>query len=331
MPDFVERRHVLRRAAAWAAGCAWGAPWPAAWASAAAPATLRALQLVVPTPPASQPDVIARWLVEPLAQRAGVAGSVLNRPGAAGALAADAVLAAPPESGSLLLGGLDHVAYSHLNSQRRALDPFVDFVPVGAVNRDAWVVVTSGAGPVTSLAGLAERARQAGGLSYASTGEGSTAHLLTARLVKALGFEAQHVPYRDPWMPDLIADRVHFVVAPAPAVIAQVRAGRLRTLATLTDEALPAFGGAPTIRALGLPEQVFHGGLFLFAPAALAALAPRLNAWLVDVLAQPDLVQRYREAAIEPTPLSLEQTAELVRQRLQLVDGMRLAVFGRTR
>lgn len=323
------RRRLLRTSIVLAVGSTLAAPWAALRASGVP--TLRSLQVVVPTPPASQPDVIARWLIQPLALHAGVPGQVVNRPGAAGALAADAVLASTAESGTLLLGGLDHVAYSHLNSQRRALDPLVDFVPVGSVNRDSWVVVTSADGPITSLAGLAERSRLEGGLNYASTGEGSTAHLLTARLVKALGIEAQHVPYRDPWMPDLIAGRVQIAVAPAPAVIAQVRGGRLRALATLTDDRLPAFVGVPSIRELGRPEQVFHGGLFLFAPAALAPLAPRLNAWLVEVLVQPDIVRIYREASIEPTPVNLAQTADLVRQRLELIDGMRLAVFGRTR
>ncbi len=325
----LDRRHLLRTCGTLAAGCVFAAPWAAARAAGAP--SLRSLQLVVPTPPASQPDMIARWLIEPLALQAGVAGQVVNRPGAAGAIAADAVLAATPESGTLLLGGLDHVAYSHLNSQRRPLDPFVDFVPVASVNRDSWVVVTSAKGAVTSLAGLAERSRQDGGLNYASTGEGSTAHLLSARLVKALGIEAQHVPYRDPWMPDLIAGRVQFVVAPAPAVIGQIRGDRLRALATLTEERLPAFADVPSIRELGRPDQVFHGGLFVFAPANLAPVAPRLNTWLVEVMSQPDIVSRYREASIEPTPLDLAQTADLVRQRLQLIDGMRLAVFGRTR
>ncbi|MBC7942155.1 MAG: hypothetical protein H7Z19_20775 [Chitinophagaceae bacterium] len=131
-------------------------------------------------------------------------------------------------------------------------------------------------------------------------------------------------------MPDVIAGRVQFVVAPA-AVVAQVRGGRLRALATLTDDRLPAFEAVPSIRELGLPEQVFHGGLFLFAPAALAPLAPRLNAWLIDILLRTDIALLYRDASIEPTPLNLAQTADSVRQRLRLVDGMRLAVFGRTR
>lgn len=303
----------------------------AAWTSARASApALRGLQLVVPTPPGSQPDLLARLLAEPMARRAGVSGLVLNKPGAAGALAADAVLAAAPDAGTLLLGGLDHVAYSHLNSNRRALDPFVDFTPVGAVNRDTWVVATASDAPARTLAALAERSRREP-LSYASLGEGSTAHLLSARLAKAAGIEAQHVPYRDPWMPDLLAGRIHFVVAPTPAVLPQLRGGRLQALATLTDERLPLPGNPPTVRELGLPDQVFYGGLFLFAPAALAPLASRLNGWLLETLGEAEIAQRMRDLAVEPAPAGIEATAALVRQRLQQVDAMRLAVFGRTR
>ena len=306
-------------------------PWAERGTTADAAPPLKSLQLVVPAPPGSQPDLIARWLVEPMARRLAVPGQVHNRPGAAGAIAADAVLAASPDSGSLLLGGLDHVAYSHMNSQRRALDPFVDFVPVGAVNRDTWVVVVGAAGPVQNLNMLAERSKQGAGLNYASTGEGSTAHLLGARLVKALRIDAQHIPYRDPWMPDLIAGRLDFAVAPTPAVIGQVRGGRLRALATLTDARLPVFDGVPSIRELGWPEQVFYGGLFLFAPAALNPHAARLNEALLDAQSQPEVQQRYRDAGIDTVPLTLAQTADAVRQRLQTVDAMRLAVFGQAR
>jgi tripartite-type tricarboxylate transporter receptor subunit TctC len=306
-------------------------PWAARSAAADVAPAFRSLQLVVPAPPGSQPDVVARWLVEPMARRLGVPGQVLNRPGAAGAIAADAVLAGPADSASLLLGGLDHVAYSHMNSERRALDPFVDFVPVGAINRDTWVVVVGAASPVQNLDMLVERSRQGAGLNFASTGEGSTAHLLSARLVKALRIDAQHIPYRDPWMPDLIAGRVDFVVAPTPAVIAQVRGGRLRALATLTEARLAVFDGVPSIRELGWPEQVFHGGLFLFAPAALSGHAARFNEALREAQSQPEVQQRYRDAGIETAPLTLPQVADSVRQRLQAVDAMRLAVFGRAR
>lgn len=324
MPHPLRRRHLLQ----WAALSPL-VGLPPAMSAPPTPA-LEALQFVLPAPPGSQPDVIARWLIEPMALKAGVPGTVLNVPGAAGALAADAALRAAPDSGALLLGGLDHVAYSHLNSSRRALDPFVDFFPVAAVNTDTWVVATVADAPWRSLQALTERSRRES-LNYASNGEGSTAHLLSARLCKAVGIDAQHVPYKDAWMPDLIAGRLQFVVAPTPAVLPQLRSGRLLALATLTDERLPLPGQPPSIRESGLPDQVFIGGLFLFAPAALAQQAPQLNQWLLQVVALPEIAQRYRDAAIDTAPLDLQQTAAAVRQRLDTVDAMRMAVFGRSR
>jgi tripartite-type tricarboxylate transporter receptor subunit TctC len=305
----------------------WGVASP--WAQTSP--DLKSLQIVLPTPPGSQPDVLARWLVDPMAKRAKVPGSVVNRPGAAGAIAADAVLSADPSHGMLLLGGLDHVAYSHMNSSRRALDPFVDFLPVGAVNRDTWVLVTGADQPARSLTALAEAARKGPALSYGTSGEGTTAHLLSVRLCKSLGFEAQHVPYKESYLPDLIAGRIQFVLAPTPAVLGQIKSGRLRALATLTNERIGLLDSVPSIRELGWPDNVFYGGLFLFAPAALAAHQTRLNGWLVETLRQPDIAELYRDAAIEPTPLNLEETRQAVADRLRLVDAMRIAVLGRAR
>ncbi len=235
----VDRRRFLLAAAGAAAALAAGRT-----GAQSAPA-LKSLQLVVPTPPGTQPDIVARWLAEPMARRAGLPGVVVNRPGAAGAIAADAVLAAAPETGTLLLGGLDHVAYSHVNSNRRPLDPFVDFVPVGAVNRDTWLLVVSNETPARSVAALVESSRSRGPMNYASVGEGSTPHLVSARLAKALGIQAQHVPYRDSFVPDLIAGRIQFAVLPTPAALGNVKGGRLQALATLAGERLPQLPETP--------------------------------------------------------------------------------------
>lgn len=285
---------------------------------------LKSLQIHVPVPPGAQPDLIARWLAEPLARRAGVPVNVLNRPGAAGAIAADAVLAAPQDTGPLLLGGLDHVAYSHQNSNRRPLDPLVDFVPVGAVNRDTWLVVTSSESGPRDVGAL----RGGRPVSYGSNGELSTAHLLSARLCRALGIDARHVAYRDSLLPDLIAGRIAFAVMPTPAALPQVRNGRLRALGALTQERLAVLPDVPTLAELGHRDQVFYGGLFLFAPAALHGQAARINGWLVEAQRQPDVSARYAEAAIEPTPLDLGQTRQAVAERLRLVDAMRSETFG---
>ena len=143
--------------------------------------------------------------------------------------------------------------------------------------------------------------------------------------------EAAHIPYKDSYLPDLIAGRIDFVVAPTPALLAQVNGGRLRALATLSDERLSELHAVPSVRELGLPDQVFYGGLFLFATAALSAHGPRINGWLVETLRQSDIAALYRDAAIEPTPLNLEETRQAVVERLRVVDAMRVAVLGRAR
>lgn len=315
------RRRFLANALLASCLPAWGQPLP----------RLRNLTLVVPTPAGSQPDLIARWLIEPMTHAAGVPGVVVNRPGASGAIALDHVIGAPPDMGSVLLGGLDHVAYSHLNSNRKAVDPLVDMHPVAAVNRDNWLVVASTNGPVADLRELAALSRTPTKLNYASGGEGTTAHLLTARLCRALNVEAQHVPYKETFLPDLIGGRIQFVVAPAAAVIRMVRSGQLRALVSLTSDRLTGMSDVPSIRELGWPDQTFHGGLFLFAPPQLGGLASQINNWLVTSLQRPEIVARYREAEIETTPVGLAETRAMVRDRLQLVDAMRQAVFGRAR
>jgi tripartite-type tricarboxylate transporter receptor subunit TctC len=114
-------------------------------------------------------------------------------------------------------------------------------------------------------------------------------------------------------------------------VLGQLKRGRLRALASLIDGRLVQVEGVPSIRELGWPDQVFHGGLFLFAPAALGGHAASLNGWLAETLRLPDITQRYRDASIEPTPMSLEQVRQSVADRLRVADAMRMQVLGRAR
>jgi tripartite-type tricarboxylate transporter receptor subunit TctC len=290
---------------------------------------LRSLQFVVPTPPGSQPDLIARWLTEPMSRLAATPAMVLNRPGAAGAIAADTVLAAPVESGSLLLSGLDAVAYSHLNSNRRRLDPFVDFVPVGAASRDTWLLVVPAGSRYRSVAEIVDAPKDAP-LNFASSGEGSTPHLVAARFARDLGIRAVHVPYKQSYLPDLIAGRIDFVVAPTPAMVALVRSGQLRALCSLTDARLAVLEDVPTIRELGRADQVFYGGLFVFAPAGLSARAAQINDWLLASVRDPAIKARFHQAGIETVEHDLEQVRHAIADRLRTVDAMREAVFGRT-
>lgn len=107
-----------------------------------------------------------------------------------------------------------------------------------------------------------------------------------------------------------------------------LRSGQLRALTSLTDERLAVIGDVPSIRELGWPNQVFYAGLFLFAPAALAARAAELNQWLLTAIRQPSVKVNYREAGIEPVEYDVDQVRAEVADRLRTVDSMREAVFG---
>ena len=264
-----------------------------------------------------------------MSQLAGTPGMVLNRPGGAGAIAADTVLAAPLETGSLLLSGLDAIAYSHLNSGRRPLDPFVDFAPVASASRDTWLLVVPHGSRFKSVADLVGAPKDPP-LNYASSGEGSTPHLVAARFARDLGIRAVHVPYKQSYLPDLIAGRIDFVIAPTPAMLPQVRGGKLRVLSSLTDERLAVLEGVPTIRELGRPDQVFYGGLFIFAPAGLSARAGQINDWLLATIRQPAIRARFHDAGIETVEQDVEEVRHAMAERLRTVAAMREAVFGRT-
>jgi tripartite-type tricarboxylate transporter receptor subunit TctC len=139
------------------------------------------------------------------------------------------------------------------------------------------------------------------------------------------------VPYKESYVPDLVAGRLHFVVAPTPNLIGAVRDRRLAPLAALADERLPQLPEVASMRELGWPDQVFYGGLFLFAPAALGAHARQLNAWVADALRTSEVATRFAQVGIEPTALDLDGSHRAVAERLRTVDAMRAAVFGRAR
>ena len=92
----------------------------------------------------------------------------------------------------------------------------------------------------------------------------------------------------------------------------QMRAGRIQGIASLTATRLPQLPNIPSISELGWPGQVFHGGLFVFAPAALKEAASSLNSWIGAALRSPEVIAKYQQFGIETTPLNLQQVRESV-------------------
>ena len=286
-------------------------------------------------PPGSTADIVTRIVVEKMGEDLGQALIVENRPGAGGTIAAEAASRAPADGYALIVDGCSAagMVYAFVMNDRPPLDPFKDFTPIGRMMLDHWLVVVSPALGVNSFAELVAHGKSnPGTLTYPSPGVGSSPHLQTERVRLRAGFEATHVPYKDSFMPDLIAGRTSFSVVSSAGAAALVKSGKLKGLAVLSRGRMAALPDVPTSAEAGIADVVYNAGICLYAPGGTARdVVLRLNAALNQAGKSPAVNKRFAELGVESTQGSPEQTAAYIQELMALVDGLRTAVFGKAR
>ncbi len=276
----------------------------------------RVVRLVVPYPPGGSNDIVARLLAEALREQLGQPCVVENRAGAGGSVGADAVAKAAPDGHVLLLAAPGPLTTNDLLFSSLPYDPLRDLRAVALVATVPMVLLATRGLEVADVAGLIALAkRQPNGLSFGSSGNGSTNHL-AGELFKAMaGVEMVHVPYRGaaPAMTDLIGGRVQVMFDNMPGVLPQLRGGQVRGLAVAGAARARAVPELPTVAESGLPGFEASSWFGLAAPAATpAAVVARINAAVLAALAMPALQARLAEAGAEPGALDAEATAAFV-------------------
>jgi tripartite-type tricarboxylate transporter receptor subunit TctC len=221
--------------------------------------------------------------------------------------------------------------FAFIMANRQPFDPLRDFTPVGRITRDHWVLAVSPALGVTTLAELIARAKaKPGSVSYASAGNGSSIHLMGARFSQGANIEAIQIPYKESYMPDLIAGRVSYVVHVTAAVGPQIKSGKLKGLAVFSQERVAYLPEVPSIVEAGLPDLVYNAGLVVYAPGATPpGIVAHLNQRLNQALASPSVRQRFAELGVDATPGSSEAAAQYVLGNLARQQRMRDATFWR--
>jgi tripartite-type tricarboxylate transporter receptor subunit TctC len=271
-PCLTRRSLVAAAAATLAVGTARAQAYPS-----------RPVRLVVPAPAGTSPDVIARQWGERFAKATGQAVVVDNKPGASSFLAAQAVATAPADGYTLL----------YTVNSTFSINPFVfkrlpykaeDFAPIARILSVPYVLLVSAQSRVRTLADLIAEARsRPGQLNYSSGGIASGFHVAMARLLNEAGVTMTHVPYKDYFLPDLIAQRIDVGFDASTGAIPQIRAGKVRALGVTSAQRIEALPDVPTI-AETLPGYVADSWHGLFAPratpdavvGALAALSQRI-------------------------------------------------------
>jgi tripartite-type tricarboxylate transporter receptor subunit TctC len=239
------------------------------------------VRIVVPYPAGSTPDIVGRTLAERLQSAFGQPFLVENRTGAGGNIGTEAVAKAAADGYTLLVAVNGPVAVNKHLYKNLPYDPDKDLRPVSLLAWAPQMLVVRPGVPASDFSAFVDTLRrQPGRLSYASVGSGSASHL-TMELLKA---EARvfvlHIPYRGfpPAVTDLLGGNIDAMFATIPAVLPQVRAGKLRALAVTALKRSEVAPEVPSVAELGLPQLESLAWIGLLAPSGSPdAVVARLN------------------------------------------------------
>ena len=283
----------------------------------AQPYPSRPVRIVIPLSPGGFADTPGRMLAPRLSEQMGRQFFIENKPGAGGTIGADFVAKSPPDGYTLLLTGTPHVISAHLY-KKLPYDALKDFTHIALIASGPYaLVVNPQKVPANSVRELIAHAKsQPGKIDYASSGNGSAQHLVSALFNTMAGIELNHVPYKGsaPAMQDLVAGQVGVSFAGIPNVLSHVRAGRLRALAVSTPKRWSELPDIPTVAEAGVPGYEATLWLNLSAPAGLPAeIVERLNTEIGKALQDAELQKNFRSAGVDPTSMGPQELERFIR------------------
>jgi tripartite-type tricarboxylate transporter receptor subunit TctC len=263
----------------------------------------RPVRLVVPFPPGGSNDLVARILAQKLDEIWNQRVIVDNRAGANGVIGTELVAHAAPDGYTLLLVPAAHAINATLLKGRLPYDPIRDFAPVTNIASAPNVLVVHPTVPARTVKELVRLAKsRPGELTYGSAGVGFPSHLAAEMLKSMAHIEMLHVPYKGagPAMADLVSGHIDLVFPSLPGALPHIRSGRLRALAVTSAKRSSIVPELPTI-AETLPgfEAATWFGIFLPAGAPSDVVA-KLNAAIVQVVRQPEVVRALQKQGAEP-------------------------------
>ena len=262
---------------------------PALFAQAAAwPA--KQVRIIVPAPAGGPFDRVIRPVAQDMAATLGQPIVIENRPSAGNIVGTQAGATAPADGYTLTMTGMVNTITAGLH-EKLPYDIVGDFAHISAIGGGAQWLLARPDGGIASLADLLARARrEPGRLTYATSGAGSTGHLLMELLQRATGVQLLHVPYKGgaPALNDMLGGQVDLLVVPQNVVQAHVQSGRLRALAVSSSARSPAAPQVPTFAELGQPALTVMSWVGLSAPKGTPAeVLRRVHAALQATLAKP--------------------------------------------
>jgi tripartite-type tricarboxylate transporter receptor subunit TctC len=278
------------------------------------------VSVVVPFPAGGSTDTIARTLSTKLNAALGQPFVVDNKPGATGAIGAAQVKRSPADGYTLLVASIGVYAVNPFLQKNLPYDPAKDFDLLTVAVRAPNVLVVHPGVPAKNVAEFVEHLKKnADKVAFASSGSGSSDHLTAELFFQRIGTKALHVPYKGgaPAISDLLGGQVQASFQNVNAVLAHIKAGKLKALALTGDKRSAVLPDVPTMAEAGFSGVEVYSWQGVAAPKGLPKdvkdkLVKAIAAALNDADVKPKLVEQGFEV-VANTP---EQFAQFLNQEL---------------
>lgn len=263
----------------------------------------KAIRMIVPFAPGGGTDQISRALGAGMAKELGQPVVIENKPGAGTVIGMDTVARGTPDGYTIVMATFAHAVNPSLQS-RLPYDTDQAFAPVALIARGPNVLVVRMESPYKTVADIIAAAKATPGrLTYASQGNGTSAHLAGEMFDNLAKIDMTHVPYRGagPAITDLMGGQVDMVFGTAAAVSPLIASGKLRAIAVTSATPSDAFKGVPTISAT-IPGYSVESWYGLYAPAGTPpAVIDALNAAISKAVKNPQFISKVEQEGLTIT------------------------------
>jgi tripartite-type tricarboxylate transporter receptor subunit TctC len=302
----ISRRAAFALAAAsLATATAFAQAWPS-----------KPVRLVVPFPAGGGTDTITRELANKVTA-AGYTFVVDNKPGSGGNLGVDAAAKAPADGYTLVMGQTSNLAINPTLYAKLPYDPVKDLTPISLVASSPLVIVASANSPFQTLADVVKASKASPGtINYASSGNGTVAHLAAESFQKLAGIKLTHIPYKGAAQgaTDVISGQVQLYVSSIPTLMGHIKSGKMRPIAVTSGKRVDDLPQVPTVAESGYAgfEAVTWFGVL--GPANLPKeVVAKLNADINKALKDDGLQKKLGDQGADVTGSTPEQFAKLIR------------------
>jgi tripartite-type tricarboxylate transporter receptor subunit TctC len=285
----------------------------------------RTVQIIVPYLAGGPADTATRLVAQALGERLGQPFVVMNKPGAGGNLGSEQLAQSVADGYTLGIGGSTTGANVGLYPTL-PYDPLKSFAAISIHYRDANILVVHPTSPVNSVRDLIALAKsKPDGLTFSSSGNGTSTHLAGALFNKMAGVRITHVPYKGvpPAITDVMGGQVTMMFASSTIVAPHIKAGKLKAIAVTSLKRLPAFPDLPTISEAGLDGFEATTWTGLMAPAGTPKeVIDQLNREVVAALSRPEVRGRLEGQGFEVVGGTPAQMQAQIRDDIEKWGGL---------